>query len=339
MKTLIACAAFVLSAAIAGPALPQAFAGGRENKNPGSLRMALISMKCLYSDSGDAQANRKNVQANLDRHVYFIDQAAAHGAEFVGFPELSINGYHFSRDTTWLSLNGPEVKALAQQAARKGVYLSVGLAERDAEGKKWNTQVLIGPDGKIVGFHHKIWLTKEQGFTEAGAEHRVFPVKGFKMGIATCADGTNYLNLKALVDNGAQIIYGPHANTTGGTLAGWYRFRAAWGGAWDGRFVPAGKNSPDPVAQVPSGGWINQLKVYAALHNHAGLYHSEYNPPVATDKNTGFASGAWFIGPDGATLAQVPASTQKSDSKEYMLFCNVPVGKPPATNPAAAPSP
>jgi hypothetical protein len=50
------------------------------------------------------------------------------------------------------------------------------------------------------------------------------------MGIPTCADGTDQKNLQALVDNGAQIVYGPHANTTGGTTAGWYKFRAAWGG-------------------------------------------------------------------------------------------------------------
>ena len=50
------------------------------------------------------------------------------------------------------------------------------------------------------------------------------------MGITICADGTDRKNLQALVDNGAQLIYGPHANTTGGTTAGWYKFRAAWGG-------------------------------------------------------------------------------------------------------------
>lgn len=40
------------------------------------------------------------------------------------------------------------------------------------------------------------------------------------MGITTCADGSNYANLKALADNGAQLIYGPHANTTGSTITG-----------------------------------------------------------------------------------------------------------------------
>ena len=39
----------------------------------------------------------------------------------------------------------------------------------------------------------------------------------------------------------------------------------------------------------------------------------------------GWASGAWFIGPDGRTLAQMPTSTQKTDSKEYVLIQAIPI--------------
>lgn len=309
MKVPVATVAWVLSLAIAGlagaPTSPEAGPAARPaDKNPGHLKMALVNMKCLYSDSADAAANRKNIQANLDRHLYFVDQVSAQGAEFAGFPELSINGYHFSANMTWLSLTGPEVKALRQKAVERGVYISAGIAEQDADGKRWNTQFVIGAQGEIVGWHHKIWLTKEKGFVEAGTDHNVLAVKGVKMGISTCADGTDQKNLQALADSGARIIYGPHANTTGGTTAGWYKFRAAWGGP---------------------GGWIAQLKVHAALHNQAGLYDPEFKPPVAGDANSGWAGGAWFIGPDGQTLAQMPPSTQKSDSRECTLIYNIPI--------------
>lgn len=275
-------------------------------RNPGHLKIALVNLKSLYSHGPNADTNRANVQANLKRHLTFIDRLAAEGVEFIGFPELSLNGYRFSKDMAWLSLTGPEVKTLQQKAIEKGVYLSAGLAEQDADGKKWNTQIVIDPKGQIVGKHHKIWLTAEKGFTEPGTEHKVFDVKGTKMGISICADGTDRKNLQALVDNGARIIYGPHANTTGGTIAGWYKFRAAWGG--------------------PKG-WIAEMKVHAALHNHAGLYNADFQPPSAKDTNTGWASGAWFIGPDGLTLAQMPSSSQKGDSKEFVLIYNVPLAK------------
>ncbi len=219
---------------------------------PASLKMALVNIKSLYSDFPDATLNQKNLDANLQRHIYFIDKLAK-DVDFIGFPELSINGYRFSKNMTWLKLDGPEVKALQKKAIEKGIYISVGLAIEDADGKRYNAQIVIDPQGRIIGVHRKIYLTKEKGFTEAGSAHNVFDVKGMKMGIAICADGSDKKNLDALVNNGAQIIYGPHANTTGGTIAGWYKFRADWAG---------------------EKGWIAQLKVHAALHNHAAHFIS-----------------------------------------------------------------
>jgi predicted amidohydrolase len=298
----------VLVVAAAMTLLPITTSGAEgADAGPGELRVALVNIKSQYSDGPDAKTNAANITANLDRHLAFIDRAAAKGAEFVGFPELSVNGYHFSQNMTWLSLDGPEVKRLVAKAVERGVFVSAGIAEQDAAGKRWNTHFVIDPAGKVIGWHHKIWLTKEKGFVEAGDDHNVFDVKGLKVGIVTCADGTDEKNLQATVANGAKLIYGPHANTTGGTTSGWYKFRAAWGG-------------PE--------GWVKKLGVYAALHNHAGLYGADVDPPAGRDANTGWASGAWFIGPDGATLAQTPASDKREDSREGVLLCDVPVSAP-----------
>lgn len=301
-------------------------------QNPGHLMMALVDMKCLFSDSPDAQANRRNIEANVERHLYFIDKLAPRGVEFIAFPEVSINGYHFSKDMTFLRLNGPEVSALQHKAKEKRIYISAGIAEEDTQGRRWNTQFVIGPDGTIIGTHHKIYLTKEKEFVEVGTDHNVFTVKGARIGISTCADGTDFKNLKALVDNGAQIIYGPHANTTGGTTAGWYEFRSKWGGAYapateSAQSVAPASGTPAPANEppAPAGGWIDHLNVYAALHNHAALFNPDFDPPAGGDTNSRWASGAWFIGPDGQTLAQMPASTSKGDSKEFVLIYNVPI--------------
>lgn len=306
---------------------PCTLAGDRPD---GRLTMALVCLKCQPTDTADARQNQANLRLNLDRHLAFIDRAAARGADFVGFPELSLNGYHFSGHTTWLRRDGPEVQALARQARERRVHVSAGLAEQDADGKRWNTQVLLGPDGRLIGWHHKIWLTAERGHTEKGREHRVFAVQGVRLGICTCADGTDFGNLEALVRNGAQVIYAPHANTTGGTLAGWYRFRARWGGIWDGKIVMSKTSNDGPVAPMPSGGWISKLKVHAALHNHAAGYDAALVPAKGDGGGPGWASGAWFIGPDGRTLAQVPSSTRRADSKEYLLIHTITVQAEPA---------
>jgi|GEM_PF-2637236 len=295
--------------------------------NPGHLKMGLVNIKALYSDSPDPEANKANIQSNLDRHAYFIDKLSADGVEFIGFPECSINGYRWSGNMTWLSLDGPELAQLKKKAIEKGVYVAAGMAEQDAAGKKREVHFVIGPDGKLVGKQYKNWLTKEKGFIESATEHDVFEVKGTKMGIVICADGTDFNNLKTLAGRGAKIIYGAHANTTGGTIAGWYNFRKAWGGTWDGTSVELKRD--DAIGQNPSGGWISTLKVHAALHNHAALYNPDFNPlvPAESDTNTRWASGAWFIGPDGETLAQMPASTDPKDSREFVLTHNVPLGE------------
>src|SRR5262245_49758609 len=99
---------------------PSGGAGQPAGKKDGHLRMALVNLKCLPSDTPDPQRNRANIEANLERHRYFINRLAAEGAEFVGFPELSVNGYRFSKTMTWLSLDGPEIKALQKIAIEKG---------------------------------------------------------------------------------------------------------------------------------------------------------------------------------------------------------------------------
>ncbi len=179
MNASVLLTAWTLSLALAEPGF-----ASRVDRNPGHLKMGLVNLKTLYSDSTNAETNKANIQENLKRHLYFIDRLAAEGVEFVGFPELSINGYHFSKNMTWLRLDGPEIKTLKQKAIEKGVYISAGLANEDSDGKRWNLQIVIGPKGQIVGQHRKIWLTKEKGFTEAGTEHKVFEVKGLKMGIS-----------------------------------------------------------------------------------------------------------------------------------------------------------
>src|SRR4051812_884999 len=101
---------FVPTAVIALGILAGFAAAQSETKQFGSLKMALVNIKSQYSDSPDAKSNKANIDANLQRHFYFIDRLAAEGVDFVGFPELSLNGYRFSKNMTWLSLDGPEIK-------------------------------------------------------------------------------------------------------------------------------------------------------------------------------------------------------------------------------------
>ena len=62
----------------------------------GTLKVAMVSMKSLYTDGADAKENAANLKTNIERHYYFINKAIAKGANFVAFPECSLTGNHFS---------------------------------------------------------------------------------------------------------------------------------------------------------------------------------------------------------------------------------------------------
>src|SRR4051794_23967182 len=93
---------------------------------PAQVRVALVNLRSLYTDGTDARAN---LDANLARHLAYIDLAARQKADFVGFPELSLNGYRFGKGLLWLKDDSPAVQALAKKAKEKGVHVAFGMAE------------------------------------------------------------------------------------------------------------------------------------------------------------------------------------------------------------------
>jgi nitrilase len=105
--------------------------------------------------------------------------AAADGAQLVVFPEAFVGGYPWGlrfgtavggRSETgrgmfaryWASavdVPGPEVDRLLEIAREAGVYLCVGVIERDStfsRGTLFSTLLYIGPDGTLLGKHRKL---------------------------------------------------------------------------------------------------------------------------------------------------------------------------------------
>ena len=93
------------------------------------------------------------------------EQAAA-GAELVVFPEVGITSF-FRHEadgfrTYWnegaIDPDGPELARVCAAAARHGLHVVVGFAERgDCVGKIYNSAALIGPEG-LIGISRKIHM-------------------------------------------------------------------------------------------------------------------------------------------------------------------------------------
>lgn len=114
--------------------------------------------------------------ACVEKAVRLVGQAAAEGAKIVALPEAFIPGQPFwidSRpiwdgDDEWYALlvehavviPGPGTRQLGEAARAAGVYLVVGVQEREQHGCTiYNTTLYFGPDGALLATHRKLMPT------------------------------------------------------------------------------------------------------------------------------------------------------------------------------------
>jgi predicted amidohydrolase len=112
---------------------------------------------------------RRDVVARL---VALMRQGKAMGADLVVYPELALTTFFprwwFERleETDAFferAMPGPETRALFEEAERLGVAFSLGYAELTAEGRRFNTQILVEKSGRIVGKYRKVHLPGHAG--------------------------------------------------------------------------------------------------------------------------------------------------------------------------------
>ncbi|MEM9782543.1 MAG: N-carbamoyl-D-amino-acid hydrolase [Pseudomonadota bacterium] len=109
-------------------------------------------------------------QSCVARMVEMLREAHGRGAKLVVFPELALTTF-FPRwvieDEAELAayyegpLPGPATRPLFETAADLGVGFYLGYAEsvvEDGRERRFNTSVLVGPDGSIIGKYRKVHL-------------------------------------------------------------------------------------------------------------------------------------------------------------------------------------
>ena len=142
-----------------------------------------------------------------------IAEAAKQRADLVVLPEtITATGNGLSYAQAAEPIPGPATEYFSSLARKHGLHLVVGLVERDRH-LVFNTGVLIGPDGKIIGKYRKTTLPRteiEAGITP-GTEYPVFDTKLGKIGIMICYDGFFPEPARQLSIRGAEIIAFPVA--------------------------------------------------------------------------------------------------------------------------------
>ena len=167
-------------------------------------------------------------QAMIDKHVRYISEAAAQGAQIVCLQEIFYGPYFCAEQTTrWYDFtepipHGPTVRLMQDLAREKRIAIIVPIYEVENEGVYYNTAALIAPDGAYIGKYRKTHIPQvAPGFWEkfyfrpGNLGYPVFDLGFAKIGIYICYDRHFPEGARALGLNGAEIVFNPSATIAG----------------------------------------------------------------------------------------------------------------------------
>lgn len=159
-----------------------------------------------------------DVQANIKKGIIWLEKAVSeHEAELVVFPETVSTGYetNLTPEELWdLVDEAPgRITHDIQAAAKKlGVHVVWPTYRRAGErGAVYNSAILIGPDGEIIGIYDKThpapWERIDGGgWVQVGSRADVFETALGSIGMIICYDGDFPELSRLLAVKGAEII-------------------------------------------------------------------------------------------------------------------------------------
>ena len=173
-------------------------------------------------------------QANVERGLRALDEAAAAGAKLACFAELAFECFYPQRqaEADYLDLAepipGPITEAFQARARRLGVVVVLNLFERDGD-RTFDSSPVIDADGRLLGRTRMIHITEYQCFHEqgyympgdTGAPVYQTPRRGvWAWRSATTATIPRYM--RALAIGGAELVVVPQAGAVGEWPEGLY---------------------------------------------------------------------------------------------------------------------
>jgi aliphatic nitrilase len=279
-------------------------------RRAGTFRAAAVQDSSVWLDRA----------ASTEKACALIVEAGRGGADVVALPESFIPGFPYWLFTAALAegagfhrrlhdeaveIPGPTIRALGQAAAEAGVTAVVGVTERDPGriGTLYNTNVVLGPDGGLLGKHRKVvptWAERAVWAGGDGSTLSVFDTPVGPLGTLNCGENVNTLARFALLAAGERVhvanfpscvgFGGRHTNTNDVYLP-------AAAHAYEGRLyniVSQEFGTPELCEQLgvpyvpepwnclsgvigPDGDWI------ASLRDERGIVYADCDPDATVD--------------------------------------------------------
>ena len=168
---------------------------------PRKVRLATIH----YKPTGKSQ------RENCEEYAPLIAEAAQRKADLVVLGETVpyVNVKKQPHETAE-TVPGPTTEYFGQLAASHNLHIVLSLYEREGH-LVFNTAVLLGPEGKLMGKYRKVCLPHgeaEKGVAP-GSDYPVFDTKFGKLGMMVCYDGFFPEVARELSNRGAEVIAWP----------------------------------------------------------------------------------------------------------------------------------
>ena len=155
----------------------------------------------------------KSPRENCEEFAPFIAEAAKQRADLVVLgetvPSVGVKDKSSSFETAE-PIPGPSTNYFGELAKKHSLHIAVSLYERD-QHLVYNTAVLLGPDGHLIGKYRKVCLPHaevERGVAP-GQDYPVFNTTFGKVGLMVCYDGFFPEVARELTNRGAEVIAWP----------------------------------------------------------------------------------------------------------------------------------
>ena len=177
---------------------------------------------------GTDESIEKIKQANLEKNLKFIEEAAAQGVQMLCMQEVFTTPYFCAeQETRWYDAvekipDGPTVKLMQEVAAKHNMVLVVPIYEEEMVGVYYNTAAVIDADGRYLGKYRKNHIPHvAPGFWEkfyfkpGNLGYPAFDTAYGRIGVYICYDRHFPEGARALGLAGAEIVFNPSATVAG----------------------------------------------------------------------------------------------------------------------------
>ncbi|MBI4474351.1 MAG: N-carbamoyl-D-amino-acid hydrolase [Acidobacteria bacterium] len=259
-------------------------------------------------------------EAVVKRLVTLFREAASSGCRLVVFPELALTTFfprYYIEDPKEIdsyferSMPNPAVQPLFDEARKAGVGFHLGYAElthEDGKERRFNTAILVAPDGRVIAKYRKIHLPGHSGYRPQSPfqhlEKRYFEVGngGFKVyrafggiiGLCICNDRRWPETFRVMGLQGVEMVV-------------------------------LGFNTPDTNIYHPEP--VHRRMFHHMLSLQAGAYQNATwvvaSAKAGKEDGFGLIGGSAIVAPTG----EIAAQSISEDDELIMFDCDLDIGR------------